>query len=426
MKKSKLPMFNARNIGEAIRLYNKYGSGAKMLFNTVQETKRLLDNKRAKRSNTSKSTQTKVVKVPARARITTGYSGGRFKRAKRVKRNGKMAKMTRNGVQYTFEYGEVLTTTTQFQAIGHCNLPAVKAHANLWRLVLKKLLFKAGVQLEGFDIVLPLAVGDTIVLTYQIEDDGALLTETYTFASGNNLESLTGFFASDARGYYGSNTSAPLFKDMQYLPVAFNATTRPAFIKLKDAMLDIYSKSSLKIQNRSIQDAGDDEQSVDNVPLYGKSYEGTGNGTTWTRSSSTPAVQFHANSSTGVIKQTATALSFGFSNLGEPPSPVELQGAIKSGKVRIEPGTIKTSVLESNYAVSFQRFMDQTWYIDLPVASNVRCHIGKYRFMCLEKILDAETGKSITLAIEHNLKFVFDLREKYGKVLTQIFQKEYA
>lgn len=49
-------------------------------------------------------------------------------------------------------------------------------------------------------------------------------------------------------------------------------------IDLRRCKFDIYVKSSLKIQNRTVNtDANNEADDVDNVPLYGKQFEGSGN-----------------------------------------------------------------------------------------------------------------------------------------------------
>jgi len=49
-------------------------------------------------------------------------------------------------------------------------------------------------------------------------------------------------------------------------------------IDLSKCRIHLYAKSSLKLQNRTVNlNANNDDEDVDNVPLYVKSYFGSGN-----------------------------------------------------------------------------------------------------------------------------------------------------
>jgi len=365
------------------------------------------------------------VRFVRRAPAASSTSGGRFSRGKRVKRFGTKGKMINKGVQYTFEYGKIFTTATEFQAIGHCTMPQTKVHDQVWRTLLKRLLVKAGVKLNAYDDSLNLAVGDKIQVFYRVTDGAAASQELFTYAAAQTLEDMTSFFAANARGYYGTITSAPTFDSIYYIPLVFNAFTKPANISLATVMIDFVSKSSLKIQNRSVTSAGDDEVDLANVPLYGKSYDGNGNGSTWIKGSST--ANFHANSVSGVIDQVSSALVSNKSPMGEPPHAKEFVSVKNSGKVRIEPGSIKTSVLSSKIAMNFNRFFETTWKMSLPLSSKLRTYgMGKFRFFCLEKMLDPVAAISIVVAVEHQLSFITSLREKETQMMTQVFEKTYG
>jgi len=83
----------------------------------------------------------------------------------------------------------------------------------------------------------------------------------------------------------------------------------------------------------------------------------------------------------------------------------------KSGKVRIEPGQIKTSVLKYAKRISFRELQrelnksDDIFYVgNISHTSKKQTRLGKYRLFGLEKMIDASSGFPMTIATEHNVR----------------------
>lgn len=364
-------------------------------------------------------------KGPRRKYGGPSKSAGFIRRGSGKYKVGKLAAMKRNGWQHTFEYGKVCTTTTQVQVIGHHTMPVIRVWSNIWRLLCKKLMYKAGRQFDDPSGSLAfLTVGDTIVVSYITTPGSGIATYSYTYASGNTIEDFVTRMTLNTAGF-NNLISPPEFTNLRLIVSTLNSSVHPTQISLSGLMLDIYAKSSLKIQNRTVtNEANVESDDIDNAPLYGRTYEGTGNGTTWFFSGAT--TNLFAHNSYGNIEAEGTAVVGGTSWFGEPPSAVEFPGVKLQGKVRIEPGDIKTSVLTDMKTLNFNRFAAILHKYQQFTAGKPRENFGKFRFMALEKMLDATTALSIVTAYEHNLLLVLNCREKVTKITGMNFEKVYG
>lgn len=168
-------------------------------------------------------------------------------------------------------------------------------------------------------------------------------------------------------------------------------------LEMEGLMLHFKTKSSFKMQNRSASSANTDEDAVDNVPLYGRSYGGTGNGAMY-RGTNTSAYQ-------GKYPFTATENAWNIAPAPpdvavtpvarlwrEPPSPKEFVGVTESGKVHLDPGHVKTHVMLHEGGISFDRFYKMLYSGDTaPAGGYGKFFFGKYTFFCLEKMIQAVT-----------------------------------
>jgi len=168
-------------------------------------------------------------------------------------------------------------------------------------------------------------------------------------------------------------------------------------LDLKRATVSMISKSALKLQNRSINATGNDEaDDVDNVPLYGKSYDGPGNYFIVQETYYNPPVTVESNFQAAGFIAT--------SPLAEPPFLTQMQHAKKSGKAHLDPGQIKTSVLNYSFTMDVNRLLNTVGRTD--ITSNI-CNIGKYRAFILEKMLQASPTTDtnpIRVAYETDIK----------------------
>jgi len=168
-------------------------------------------------------------------------------------------------------------------------------------------------------------------------------------------------------------------------------------VALQGARVSFYSKGSLKMQNQTVVTAGDDEQDVNNVPIYGKTYQYKGN--VMQTKSYTTIIKLDYDQS--VVAQGASSNM----TLQEPPQPSTLIDCYRSGKIAINPGRIKSSVITKKFTVSLGEFYKAVKEWD--TVNNT--YLTTTRSIALEKVL-AVGANNITIAYEHDLKMYLTLK----------------
>lgn len=162
-------------------------------------------------------------------------------------------------------------------------------------------------------------------------------------------------------------------------------------VALQGARVSYYSKGSLKMQNQTVVSVGDDEQDVNNVPVYGKTYQYKGN-VMQTKSYST-IIKLGYDESVDAVGAGSSMI------LQEPPQASSIVDCYRSDKIAINPGKIKSSVLTKKVSVSLGEFFKALKEWD--VADNT--YLTKTRSISLEKVL-AVASNDIKIAYEHDLK----------------------
>lgn len=183
---------------------------------------------------------------------------------------------------------------------------------------------------------------------------------------------------------------------------------------MRRARLTFKCKSSLKIQNRTINSAGNTEaDEVDNVPLYGKSYEGNGNYIKYI-----PSGQFSAPFYSIIGTTSGTVVNTGFmqetfdksQSMSEPPKASQLFNVSKNGKCHLDPAELKTSVIFHTITISLNTFFNK-FRIQGTMVPETK--LGNYRLFAFEKML--KTGPEATAATQ--MKIAYEVDEKrYCKI----------
>lgn len=188
-------------------------------------------------------------------------------------------------------------------------------------------------------------------------------------------------------------------------------------VNITKMMLHLGIKSSLKLQNRSTAADGDHAVTdVDNVPLYGKSYEAKGTAFRFIdkhRETATTGayLPFALKNVYGCFKYSAANDSTGV--LKEPPQPALFTNLIKHGKAKLDPGQLKTSVLTDSIHLTFEQFF-KLYFRYRGSGKNSTLGVkqafaplGKSIMFSFEKMLgiaaeDSIDNGKINLAFEHN------------------------
>lgn len=353
--------------------------------------------------------------------VETSKSTGFISSGSKVKKSRGANMVNTLGTTCVIEKGGVLdsgaNTSTAGNTVvaGHCTLPTKLAHLVFWRAVVKKIMVLMKHDISDFEAAFyGVTAGDIFRLTYRLQPDSTSWTQldwTATVSNGHSAEVVAQYFHTNL-----INSSNDL-QDMEFQKFSFipyetgtaNHQLRSLVeMDLRNAKFMIYSKSSLKLQNRSVNTTGNaDEEAVDNVPLYGKSYQGKGSGsnaiTNDVASLTAAAGGFWCDSASGTLAKVPTEKWY-----QEIPQGGHFRMVKYSGKVHLDPGHIKTSTLSSSVTISLNKVYRLLF--NQPSAS-ARSHekaiIGEFRFIMLEKMIAAVAGtaeNSIKLAFEHNIR----------------------
>jgi len=359
-----------------------------------------------------------------RSRGGPAKSAGFFKTKRLRKRKFKIA---RNGVSRTEEYGGS-ATCPEVVTIGHITYPAITCRRMAWAAVLKHLMFKMQINMTDPKVAIDdLQSGDLISVRYQPNELADYVSDDMALDGTKTFESILDWLTNPSRPWEDQTTSTQ--DQFRIVHIRFQPATNvgggdtipipAAMIRLDNFKVTITSKSSLKLKNQTVGSLGNEADEVDNQPLYGHSYEGNGTGAEWIREEDptgtheipnpmpggdpievdNPPISFIARIDVGMI------LHGGSNLLVEPPKPVEFKHLTRYGKAKLEPGEIKTSVLYSKETHYFN-----TWYNELKTDGSGTVYqdkskFGKFRFFCVEKMLDPDGSVAIVMKFEHNIAY---------------------
>jgi len=340
-----------------------------------------------------------------------GKSGGFVRKPRR-----RVSKMVRGGINYTGEFGG-LKTDADMAIIGHSCMPNSPVTRMIWLAVLKKVLSMAGRDVndtttaEFAYVAAGVAAGDRdrIKITFITQPGAAFNTETYGITNTDTLGDVVTWLCASSRAWNTQNAvpsaSECEVRSLEYIPAGFfpSGTVQGSYyryvkIKLFETSVTLTSKSTFKMQNRTVVTAGDEETAVNNVPINGKSYEGRGNGATWVDVLKYPTATFYGSYNGGIISQASIAV-----DLKEPPPMSEFKGVKAMGKIKLEPGEIKTSVLQHREAHTVSRWCKILSVNNIGPITHHNTTQGRFRFFCIEKMLDPTGSTNIQTAFEHNL-----------------------
>jgi len=346
----------------------------------------------------TKTEKPKDKKSPSNGKKSEGLAGGRLKTYK--KRRNARAKILRDGYGLTHEYGKIYTGG-DLVGVGHITHPATIIVRTLFFVVLKKLLNLSGYQLYKDSNIIPFVATDQIVVTYQLDENSSAAAYILTIGgTAFTLATLVDNIAGNARPYLVDTVNQT---QISFISIAFksssNVEMNPVAINMRDLMVKMQIKSTLKIQNRTVNTVTNVESNdIDNAPVYGRIYGGTGTGSPYLSTSNASTISFYGDVTNGVIIPTNV------NSVGEPPVAEAFNKVTRTGKLLLNPGIIKTSTLthtrNMHFTDWFRLIATGTGYTtDTPVSK-----AGKFAFMLIEKMIDASPTQPLTIATEHNLE----------------------
>jgi len=192
--------------------------------------------------------------------------------------------------------------------------------------------------------------------------------------------------------------------EAQYTPL--NGTVQK--VDLQDGKITFYSKSALKVQNRSVALAADNEaDDVNNVPIYGKLYHGIGNGALQRSIDNIKFVNGPALANNVAVAGDA------FANFSEPPDASEFTHVTKFMKAYFNPGQIKTSVLSFKTNINVSLFFNTMIQYYTGNSTEQYLKIGIFRMFGLERVIAKLAGEdtpAMKIAYEIDFKIWGTLR----------------
>lgn len=356
-----------------------------------------------------------------------------LKTSRKGKRNYRdRASLIANGVVKVIETG-VNAVDDEILYIGH-SCPTFEMKYCAWWALFKRLMIKIGVNVGPFGggsllTSFALQVGDIFRLQYKVAANTTPTNLDFTILVGSTVDNLIIGYATNAT----IDVPTAQFYSMQYLPSGATSFAGN-FIRLESSYLHFFVKNDLKLQNRSKNGAGlAQEDDVNNCPLYGKSYFGTGTGT---RLKTLPVTSgLTANANTGLLVAGAASLNaLGQVGYSEPLEYQYFANVSQVGKIHLDAGQMKTSVITKKFKMTFTNFMNAIapQPSQLPITSTGTNtyrikKIAQYRMFALEKMLDSVTtpsaDTSVSVAAEHNTKVMCNFIEKRVNITAIQFVK---
>lgn len=402
-----------------------YGGGAPKWYEGIPyyfaagQAAYLASKQNTKRPNSYTKTATESKKKPRRVmrKVRKAYYGGKYKsrpfpKPKRLTR--KLYKRAFNGVQRNIERTATVTDD-KCVYLAHSTFPATEILKQAVYAIVKRLYNNMSIYFSSFEENFVRTANNWVIAAYYKPSITAAVTSTsYTIAVGDST------YKNVADGFYlailnnmvnsaGGFTMQSILQMFSILDTSGNVISR---LNALDSTLSVFTKSSLKMQNRSVNVSTDNEEGdINNVPLTGRGYEGRGNG----------FVTRDLN-----LIMTPCSLDYGWTsfgagttnNLQEPPQVYHLQYAKGVRTANIQPGTIKTSILVKKEYMNMNRFLGLLNGLYIAATDTNQYHtIGRVRMFAFERAIARMAGDAspgITVITEHDLKLWVDVKLKRG------------
>lgn len=361
-------------------------------------------------------------------RSISGRLGGKLKKKqfKKTKKFDKRLSLMNKGVQSIQEIRMVSKTNTDSKyeavAIGHTSLPCKVMSLQLGRALIKYIFNGLNVLVSDFTIpgeALGCVAGDAIRIRYYSTMQATTLSVfTYVFATGNSFEFMASQLAEDIEAV--SYIERVRWDDIEYTPVGSSARFTGVLLSLSNARVRGYTKSSLKVQNRTVTVSTDNEQGdVNQCPVSGKVYHCKGNnllnlsnrkvlpgvGNTAALKANEVMLyeaytqQLSSVTASGMERYQPLYAESTFFKVAECPKASDVFNCVSSSKINIEPGAIKTSQLYLKINLSFQQFVRLIYAGKLDTIFGFNERAGHTRVMYLEKTIGQEVS-SVAVATE--------------------------
>lgn len=390
-------------------------------------------NKRVKTAIRMKSKGTQASRVVIASRTGFGKSSGFLTSRTPVKAERKKLRISKNGVYLTKEVGgnmgsDVTSTNNPYYCayLGHATCPKSLTIFIVSLGLAKRAFMRMGLPCGDIDTLQSgFATADAIYIEYKATwKSAAVVSSVATASTSYSIKTLANGIASLFGGWNDQH-------QILAIGLATVLGQYPSWkCDLSRASVTLDVKSTFKIQNRTVSVlTNDQEDDVDNTPLYGKSYTGQGSGSWYVGESSGNAVtSLVANANNGIIGFVDNVET----SLREPPFAVAFPNVRTLGKSHFDAGQLKTSSLSFKKTLSLTMFLN-TMCTDV-VSAKIMKKFGNFRFFALEKMLESlsvnyteptsTTSLPIKLVYEHNWRGGAEIHLKTNNFTSQLVENE--
>lgn len=367
------------------------------LYSTYQKRGIKASSKAGPSRQSSKGKGKAAVRAIGRRRFGRATMGGFIPKARRsaYRATRKRFQIDSAGCSLTREYGGEVTDE-HCVILGHATAAYELTKKIFFLGLLKKLSILMGQPFVRCSDVPDYAdyTNDRVIVLYRgpASADAEAAITFNPGAAAYTWENIADYFVAQTDGL------APeyILTTIQFTP-GTGGRVKHARLNLRNAKVKYYAKSSFKFQNRTIETAGDDNADVDNVPVNGKQYSGKWNGSRYTgdKAGTTPIIGADTN---GLIVVQAAANE----DLKEPLIAQHWTNCKAAGKIRLDPGKLRTSLLTTQMTLPVNEFFSR---IQSAAAGTTTSEIklGQHTFYAMEKMICAINAVNMTFAYEHNL-----------------------
>lgn len=351
----------------------------------------------------------------------------------KLKRKTKQRVLSKRGILFKQKVGGT-TNSANTTFLGHATAPFQVLLDNMYLALAKELMLQAKADVGECIAPLFFTPFDIITVIYQEREGAPASTETMTLGATDSVKTIADWMGSASRPWGDEASSVVdqiIWHSIRYIPLMTgdlqNLLYCPAHLSLKMARVSFSGSSTMKMQNRTVNDAEDNEaDDVDNVPLYCVTYEGPGTGVTYIKPpvAGSPAPAFVANADTGVIGTedgtVATCPSF-------LPDPTQFNKVTKTAKFDYEPGQIRVSKLTWNRSVGWNAAQQLLHPHGAGVSFTVMKPLGRYRMFGFEKKIhfaEVDTNIESVYEVEYDLAVGMKFGRTYQS--TTVFKTQYG
>lgn len=360
---------------------------------------------------------------------STGFYKGKFKKTRKTKSPKVETKCLKKGYHVTLEvHGKVEDQHCAY--LGHSTWNSAGMANVIAGALVRKLFKKAGIQMDQSDQEV---IGKTMfnakgwALEYIVYNPANGQTSTYPQYDTQDNDTLDGIinditkFAVLKGHITNFLNNAVGFEDEKQEPYQLNLyrwdadtdiqtyhNTRPAAtINLVNEYIELYSSSTMKIQNRTAGDlAGQNDRyqldRIDNQPLKGYRYEFYGEPRLkYPRVNNTTGYdQINYMDENGVTLWRASALPSAYI---EPPVPAFWANNNKSSRIVLQPGDIKKGYIAVKYKGKLVNVLKKL-RCERNTAGRITGSRGKSEIFAFEEKIRTPGTNPITLQYESELK----------------------